>query len=114
MGTHPIFESDFDCLTEIECWFSVVLVCWLLVLDWPLLAPLFSRRKIKFPSRINFGCAIRSRLKTAFTSTSTLSVLLLASPLFLLWDVWLFRVTFSWTRLALRRGSRTVSGASRP
>jgi len=19
MGTHPIFESDFDCLTEIEC-----------------------------------------------------------------------------------------------
>merc|ERR1711937_136528 len=114
MGTHPIFESDFDCLTEIECWSSVVLVCWLHVPDWPLLAPLFTRPKIKFPNRISFGCDIRSSLKMASTSTSILSVLSLGWPLFLLWDVWLFRVTFSWTRFALRRGSLTVSGASRP
>jgi len=20
MGTHPIFESDFDCLTVVDCW----------------------------------------------------------------------------------------------
>merc|ERR1711937_53894 len=28
MGTHPIFESDFDCLTENnECWFGSVAWC---------------------------------------------------------------------------------------
>jgi len=24
MGTHPIFESDFDCLTECQCHLEVV------------------------------------------------------------------------------------------
>merc|ERR1712130_861347 len=27
MGTHPIFESDFDCLTETVC-FAVCHICW--------------------------------------------------------------------------------------
>jgi len=56
MGTHPIFESDFDCLTE---WantdFQSILVEFLIV-SAPVMLKIFSRAMEKFwisPSSLN-------------------------------------------------------------
>merc|ERR1712142_120456 len=86
MGTHPIFESDFDCLTEV----NFLKLCSLFDVDEAFLAPAehasLLRKSPEYPTKTRslrttcFGCAIKLTQKQTTTNKSTLTVLLQLQP----------------------------------
>merc|ERR1711868_85560 len=118
MGTHPIFESDFDCLTEV----NFLKLCSLFDVDEVFLAPAehasLLRKSPEYPTKTRslrttcFGCAIKLTQKQTTTNKSTLTVLLRLQPLDRLLAVLPCRARLRWTRCARRPGFITVMAAS--
>merc|ERR1711936_85745 len=118
MGTHPIFESDFDCLTEV----NFLKLCSLFDVDEVSLASAeHASLLLKLPpcptktrSRKTtcFGCAIKLRRKQTTTSKLILIALLRLLPLDRLLAVLRCLARLRWTRCVRRRGFITVMAES--